>query len=141
MAAITLAPGVWVPEESLTFRASRSGGPGGQHVNKVASKIELRVALSAILGLSPDARSRLADLAGQRLLADGTLVLVAQTSRHQLANREAALEKLESLVAAALVPPVPRRATRPTRASGERRLASKKRESAKKRQRGGSIDE
>lgn len=141
MTAVALAPGIWIPDDALSFRASRSGGPGGQHVNKVASKIELRVVLSAIIGLTEDARARLQRLAGQRLLSDGTLVLVAQASRHQLANREAALEKLESLVAAALVPPVPRRPTRPTRASGERRLASKKRESAKKRQRGGPVDD
>ncbi|MEB3196885.1 MAG: alternative ribosome rescue aminoacyl-tRNA hydrolase ArfB [Candidatus Sericytochromatia bacterium] len=141
MAEVTLAPGVWVSEDALTFRASRSGGPGGQHVNKVASKIELRVALAAIDGLRDDARARLADLAGSRLLGDGTLVIVAQTSRHQLANREAALERMALLVRQALVPPVPRKATKPTRASGERRLASKKKEGAKKRQRGGGYDD
>jgi ribosome-associated protein len=141
MADVELAPGVWVGEAALTFRASRSGGPGGQHVNKVASKIELRVSIWALAGLRDDARERLARLAGSRLLEDGTLVLVAQESRHQLANREAALERLQALVAQALVPPVPRRKTRPTRASGERRIASKKKDGEKKRQRGAPIDE
>ncbi|MEB3284581.1 MAG: alternative ribosome rescue aminoacyl-tRNA hydrolase ArfB [Candidatus Sericytochromatia bacterium] len=141
MPDVYLAPGVWVSEDALSFRASRSGGPGGQHVNKVASKIELRVPIHALVGINDAARTRLENLAGHRLLADGTLILIAQTSRYQLANREAALAKLAALVAQSLHPPTPRRPTRPTKASGERRLASKKRESAKKRQRGGSFDE
>jgi ribosome-associated protein len=133
---VNLAPGVWIPDAALDYRAARSGGPGGQHVNKVETKIELRVELAAITGLSEGARERLRALAGHRLLPSGQLAIVAQESRHQFANKQLALEKLMALVASALVPPKPRRATRPTKGSKERRLGEKKKDADKKRGRG-----
>lgn len=136
MADVMLAPGIFVAEGDLDYRAARSGGPGGQHVNKVETKIELRVDPAAIVGLNPGALARLKALAGHRLLPDGLIAIVAQESRHQFANKQIALEKLQALVASSLVPPKPRRATKPTRGSQERRMDSKKKEGAKKKGRG-----
>lgn len=136
VADIILAPGIHVAEADLEFRAARSGGPGGQHVNKVETKIELRVDPMAIVGLNPGALDRLRALAGHRLLPDGRIAIVAQESRHQFANKQGAVEKLQALVASCLVPPKPRRATKPSRSSQERRIASKKKDADKKKGRG-----
>ena len=136
MPDLAIAPGVMIPEGALDFSAARSGGPGGQHVNKVATKIELRVPLDRIEGLRSDARERLERLAGYRLTQDGVLIITADETRHQFANKELAVEKLVAMVKQALVPPKPRKATRATKASKERRLAGKKLESKKKQGRG-----
>ncbi|HYE02296.1 MAG TPA: alternative ribosome rescue aminoacyl-tRNA hydrolase ArfB [Phycisphaerales bacterium] len=120
-----LAPGVFIPEAALGFSFTRSGGPGGQNVNKLATKAELRVALADI-PVRPRARARLARLAGRRLSETGELVLVCESERSQRRNREECLEKLRQLVQAALPEPVPRKKTRPTRSSVERRLESKR---------------
>jgi ribosome-associated protein len=133
---LAIAPGVVIPADALEFSAARSGGPGGQHVNKVATKIELRVAIDRIVGLKPDARERLVRLAGSRLTQEGVLIVTADDTRHQFANKEIAVEKLTSLVRASLVAPKVRKATRATRGSQERRLEGKKLESKKKSNRG-----
>ena len=122
---LRLGPGVTVPEGALLFSASRSGGPGGQHVNKTASKIELRFAIAAICGLSPRALERLVLLAGERLTADGELIMTCDETRSQRRNRELVIERLEELVRDAKAVPKPRRATRPSRGSVTRRLESK----------------
>lgn len=129
-------PAVWVAAEDLDFRAVRAGGPGGQHVNKVSSKIELRVAIAGIQGLDPGACERLCHLAGRRLSADGDLLITASESRHQFANKQDALEKLVTLVRSSLTPPKPRKPTRASRASKERRITGKKLQGEKKRDRG-----
>jgi ribosome-associated protein len=135
MPDLAIAPGILVPADALDFSAVRAGGPGGQHVNKVASKVELRVPLDRIEGLQPDARERLINLAGTRLTQDGILVITASESRHQFQNRQTAQEKLVHLVQRSLVAPRPRRATKPSRASKERRLEGKKQDAAKKQAR------
>ena len=133
---IVVTETVRVPGRALTMRAVRSSGPGGQNVNKVASKIDLRVDLDAIEGLSDRARARLHALAVNRLDADGRLVVTSQESRDQARNLEIAREKVRRLLAAALREPRVRRATRPSTAARERRIEGKKQRGSLKRSRG-----
>jgi len=133
---IVVTPGVVVPAAALTLHTSRSSGPGGQNVNKVASKVELRVDLDRVEGLSEDARKRLGVLADGRLDAEGRLLVVSQRTRDQHRNLEDAREKVRTLLRRALIRPRTRRPTRATAASKVRRLAEKKRRSAHKRGRG-----
>lgn len=130
--ALEFGPGVWVEAGAVRFAFSRSSGPGGQAVNKLSTKAELRVAVESIVGLSPQALARLRTLAGQRLTQGGELVLVASTSRSQLDNKQACLERFRALVAEAIDVPKPRKATRPSRGSVERRLTDKRRASGRK---------
>ena len=124
---------VRVPATALTMRAVRASGPGGQNVNKVASKVDLRVDLDAIEGLSDPARDRLRTLAGHRLDADGRLQITSQATRDQSRNLEDARDKVRVLVTAALRQPKRRRATRPSAAARERRIESKKHRATLKR--------
>ncbi len=128
-----LAPGVDVPASALTFTACRSGGAGGQHVNKSSTKVELRVALAAITGLSLRAQERLARLAGERLTADGELILTCDETRSQRSNRELVVERLAELVRDAKAVPAVRRASKPTWGSVQRRLQDKSLRSEVKR--------
>jgi ribosome-associated protein len=118
----------------------RSTGPGGQHVNKTESAVQLRFDVAHSPSLPNDVRARLARLAGRRLNQDGVLILVAQGERSQLRNRAEALERLLELIRAAARPPVPRRATKPTKGSKRRRLESKKRRGAVKALRQGKPE-
>jgi ribosome-associated protein len=126
---------VSIPVAELTFRASRSGGPGGQHVNTSSTRIELWWDLAESRSLSAAERSRAWNRLGTRLLADGRLRLVSSGSRSQLQNREEVIARFRTLLAAALREPKPRKRTRPTQASRERRLAEKKEKSRTKRER------
>ena len=129
-----LAPGVDILASLLTFSQTPSGGPGGQHANKTASRVELRVALS-VLPLHPEAAARLAGLAGERLNGEGELILVCDQTRSARQNRELVIDRLRELVLAALVRPKPRKRTRPSRAAKERRLEAKRQRSGKLRNR------
>jgi ribosome-associated protein len=133
--AIEVSETVRVPARALRVRAVRASGPGGQNVNKVATKIDLRVDLDAIEGLSESARARLRALAAHRLDAEGRLVMTSQAGRNQAGNLEDAREKVKRLVRAALVRPRPRVKTRAPAGAGERRLDVKRHRAALKRSR------
>ena len=130
--AVDLADGVWVARRDLRYAFARSGGPGGQAVNKLATKAELRVEVGRIVGLSGAARQRLRTLAGRRLTRDDELVLVATATRSQLDNKRACLTRLQALVAEARKVPRKRKPTKPTRAAKEKRLTRKRQLAAKK---------
>jgi len=126
-----------IPASDLSWSAVRSGGPGGQNVNKVASKVDLRFDLEGCEVLAPPVKARLRKLAGpSRLDAEGRVILVRGTHRDQPRNLEAALEDLAQLVRRALVRPKKRKPTRPTKGSKERRLKGKKARGQIKRARG-----
>jgi len=133
MTAIIVTDDVRVPDAALTVRAVRASGPGGQNVNKVATKIDLRVELDRVEGLSDAARSRLDALARHRLDAEGRLVVTSQATRNQARNLEDAREKVRALVASALIAPRSRTATKPSAAARERRLVEKRSRSGIKR--------
>lgn len=105
----------------------RASGPGGQHVNKTSSAVQLRFDLRNSKSLPEDVAARLAELAGSRLTKDGVIVIVADSHRSQRMNRDDALARLVELIRSATVRQKARRPTRPTKGSKERRLESKSR--------------
>lgn len=125
-----------IPESDLIFSFVRAAGPGGQNVNKVASAAQLRFDLAGTKALDERVKTRLRALAGRRLTAEGAILILARNHRTQEANRRAALERLDELIARALIEPRRRIATKPTRASRERRLESKTRAQRIRRLRG-----
>jgi ribosome-associated protein len=131
---------VVVPAAALEASFVRSSGPGGQNVNKVSSKVDLRVDLGRIEGLTPDARARLERLARRRD-RDGRLIVTSQRTRDQSKNLADACAKLRALVAQSLTAPRRRRPTAPGKAAVQRRLASKQRTATRKRARGRVGDE
>ncbi|HEX3783403.1 MAG TPA: alternative ribosome rescue aminoacyl-tRNA hydrolase ArfB [Pseudonocardiaceae bacterium] len=132
---------VVIPAAELHERFSRSSGPGGQGVNTADSRVELSFDVARSTAIPQRLRARVLDRLGGRLV-NGVLTVAASEHRAQLANRQAARERLATLLRAALrPPPVTRRPTRPSRGSVERRLASKRRRSDVKRGRGRSVDD
>lgn len=125
-----------LPESEMTWRFSRSSGPGGQHVNTSDTRVELLWRLDDTTALSP-AQKELAATRLSNRLADGTITVVSSQYRSQHRNREAAKARLEELVSQAIVPDRPRHKTKPTRGSKERRLDAKKRRSTIKKGRTG----
>ncbi len=125
-----------IPRSELVYRASRSGGPGGQHVNTSSTRIELLWDFAHSRVLDDDARARLAEKLAARIDASGNLRVVASDHRSQQQNRAAAEGRLAELVRRALVVPKPRKKTKPSRAAKERRLAEKRHRAERKRRRG-----
>jgi ribosome-associated protein len=124
-----------IPRSELVYRASRSGGPGGQHVNTSSTRIELLWDFAHSRVLDDASRARLAEKLAARLDADGNLRVVASDRRSQQQNRVAAEDRLAELVRRALVVPKARKATKPSRAAKEKRLAEKRHRSERKRDR------
>jgi ribosome-associated protein len=132
---LVIRPGFVIPARELTWRYSRSSGPGGQSVNTSDTRVELSFDLARAPGVPAQVRARAVARLGGRL-AGGVLTVSASEHRSQLRNREAALDRLVGTLRAASAPPPPRRRpTRPSAASVERRLAGKRRRSATKRAR------
>lgn len=140
MRDIVVTPRVTIPGSELALAFSRSGGPGGQNVNKVASKVELRWNPTTSAALTADERAWLSARLRSRLTSDGTLIVVSTATRDQMKNRDDATEKLALIVRAALARPKPRRATKPSRSAKRRRVADKRHHAEIKRHRSGSDD-
>lgn len=130
-----IAPGIALHEDELLWQALRARGPGGQHVNKASTAVELRFDVHA--SRLPDAvKQRLLSLADRRITADGIVVIRAQQARSQKLNRNAALDRLAALVETASRPPAARVPTRPPPRVDRERLAGKQRRAETKRLRG-----
>ncbi len=126
---LEITPGLSIPLDLVEIRTSRSSGPGGQHANVTASRVEVVLDLSSVTTLSESQRARLVAKLGPRVSA------TAQDTRSQARNRDLALGRLAAKLAAGLVVPARRRPSRPTRSSVERRLDSKRRQSTRKQNR------
>jgi ribosome-associated protein len=136
-AMIRITDAISIDESELEESFVRSSGPGGQNVNKVSTAVQLRFDVRHSASLPNDVALRLMRLAGKRMTKDGVLVLIAQNHRTQERNRAEAQARLIDLLRQAAVRPVPRRATKPTKASKLRRIETKKHRSSVKAQRRG----
>jgi len=131
-AMIRITDDISIDEREIEESFVRSSGPGGQNVNKLSTAVQLRFDVRQSPSLPNDVALRLMKLSGKRLTKDGVLVLIAQTHRTQERNRADALDRLIALIKQAAVKPIPRRATKPTKASKQRRIEGKKRRSGLK---------
>ena len=139
--AIVVTDDVYVPENALTMTAVRASGPGGQNVNRVSSKVDVRLDLNEITGLDDAARERLVAKVKSRLDAEGKLRITSQKTRDQAKNIADAHEKIRAFIAAALVVPKPRKPTRPSKRAVEKRLGEKKQTAQRKKQRASRLDD
>ncbi len=136
---IAVTDTVVIPEAELGWEYARSGGPGGQNVNKVASKATLRWAAAASTAISDAAKTRLFAAHPGYLTTEGEFLVTSQEYRDQERNRQRCVEKLSEMVLAALTPPKPRKKTKPSKASQRRRLDDKKKQGEKKTGRKGGA--
>jgi ribosome-associated protein len=130
---IQITPNIIIDENEIQQEFMRASGPGGQHVNKTATAVQLRFDVRHSPSLPHDVRERLMRLAGNRLTDDGILIITARQFRSQERNRQEAIDRLVALIRAAARKPKPRRKTKPTPASKRRRLDAKRRRSSIKR--------
>jgi ribosome-associated protein len=133
--SLLISPDLRIPLSELQYRTSRSGGPGGQHVNTSSTRVEVTWSVANSPSLSPEQRTRLLQQLATRLDTEGQLRLVSSGTRSQLRNKEDVTDRLRSTVAAALVVQKKRRPTKPSRAAKAARLAAKRKRAATKRQR------
>jgi ribosome-associated protein len=126
---------LFIDENELQETFVRASGPGGQHVNKVATAVQLRFPLTVSKALSEPVKRRLIRLAGNRISEEGILMIRSDRFRSQRRNRQDARERLAALIRSALAPPRKRRKTRPSKRSVQRRLEHKRRRSVTKRMR------
>lgn len=126
---------VRVPRAELTYRATRSGGPGGQHVNTSSTRVELAWNVDGSPSVSDEERARIREKLSNRISGEGLLLLSASEHRSQNRNKEAVTERFVALVRQALVVPAKRKKTRPSKAAREARLHAKKHRSEVKRRR------
>ncbi|HEX4962696.1 MAG TPA: alternative ribosome rescue aminoacyl-tRNA hydrolase ArfB [Thermoanaerobaculia bacterium] len=136
---IQITPDLAIPDEEVSFTTSRSGGPGGQNVNKLETRVTLRFDVGGSTVLSEEQKGRLRERLATRITRDGVLHVTSQRHRSQAANRDAAVERFAELVGEALREEIPRRKTRPSRAAKARRLEEKRRQSGRKRERSAPI--
>jgi len=137
---LIVSPAVYIPLAEIEFAMIRAEGPGGQHVNKTSSAIQLR--FNIIASSLPDAvKQRLLAMRDHRITAGGEIIIKAQDERSLLRNKEEALDRLRELVARALIVPKKRKKTRPTKSSIEKRLSGKKKRGEVKKLRRGGADE
>lgn len=136
-----LVDAIDIPDAEFQWSYVASGGPGGQNVNKVASKAVLRWNVTASNALSPEVKARFLTQQKNRITVEGELVLSSQKTRDQAVNREDCLEKLRAMVLQALVRPTVRKVTKPSKGSKRRRLADKKHRSGVKSSRRGSVED
>lgn len=138
---ILVSRALTIPRAELQWRASRAGGPGGQHVNTSSTRVELLWDLTHSRAVSDEVRTRLLAKLASRLDATGMVRVVASDRRSQAQNRDAAEERLAMIVRRALIVPKQRKATRPTRASREKRLSEKRKRGERKRDRRRDFDD
>lgn len=141
MEPVEVAHGIVIPVDELSFQFARSSGPGGQHVNKVETRVTLRFDVRASLSLPPAAKARILAKLATRIDASGVLRVVSQASRSQAANRRAAIERFAALIRGALAPEIPRIETKVPARSRERRLATKRLRGRRKQERGAALDD
>ena len=132
---INITDHITIPDSEVTFTTARSSGPGGQHVNKVSSRVTLHFNVLLSQSLSADQKQRLLSRLQTRISKEGVLRVVAQKHRSQAANRQAAVERFMALVQEALTPRQPRLQTHPSTVTRERRLQDKRQRSQLKQQR------
>lgn len=135
MGQIRVTHRISLDEEELQESFVRASGPGGQHVNKTETAVQLRFDVRNSPNIPDDVKARLVRLAGSRMTLDGVLILVGDSYRSQLRNREDVRERLIDLIRDASVPPKPRRPTKPTFGSQQRRLEAKSQRSTVKKMR------
>lgn len=138
---IKVSEKIWIDDNELREEFIRASGPGGQHVNKSSTAVQLRFNVDAAAGIPAEVKARLKAIAGQRLTGEGDIIIVSREHRSREQNRIDAIDRLVELVRKASVRPKARRKTRPTKGSKEKRLKEKAVRGAVKKMRRKGSDE